>query len=285
MPTAAWKPRSSSRSVPDRTPRGTGRIRVLLVDDEPLVRRGIRAFLADEPDVAVIGECGTGLEAVDAIRAERPDLVFLDVQMPELDGLGVLDALDEDERPPALVFVTAYDAYALRAFELHAVDYLLKPFDEARFRTALARARQRLASAGAATIPAAADSRLEALLRELRPAPAPAYAERLLVRSANRLLPVAVADIDWIEAADNYVRLHVGSRRCALRETIRSLEGRLDPRFFVRVHRSTIVNLDRVQEVRPLPSGDCTLLLTDGTQLSLSRNWRETFEARFGGAR
>jgi two-component system LytT family response regulator len=253
----------------------------LLVDDEALVRRGIRGFLAGEPDLVVIGECGNGLEAVDVIRAERPDLVFLDVQMPELDGLGVIDALDEEERPPALVFVTAYDAYALRAFEVHAVDYLLKPFDERRFRTALGRARQRLASTG--TGPPPADPRLESLLRELRPAPA--YADRLLVRTGNRLVPVAVADIDWFEAADNYVRLHVGRERYALRETIRSLEARLDPRRFARVHRSTIVNLDRVREVRPLPSGDCSLILTGGTELMLSRSWREAFEARFGGAR
>jgi two-component system LytT family response regulator len=256
-------------------------IRVLLVDDEALVRRGIRSFLAGEPGITVIGECGNGLEAVDAIRAERPDLVFLDVQMPELDGLGVIDALDDDERPPALIFVTAYDAYALRAFELHAVDYLLKPFDQHRFHTALGRARQRLASSG--TGPPFADPRLESLLRELRPAPA--YADRLLVRTGNRLVPVAVAGIDWIEAADNYVRLHVGTERYALRETIRSLEARLDPRCFARVHRSSIVNLDRVREVRPLPSGDCTLVLAGGTELMLSRSWREAFEARFGGAR
>ena len=256
-------------------------IRALLVDDEALVRRGIRAFLAGERDIDVIGECGNGLEAVDAIRAERPDLVFLDVQMPELDGLGVIDALDEDERPPALVFVTAYDAYALRAFEVHAVDYLLKPFDEHRFHTALGRARQRLARSGTGS--PAVDSRLESLLRELRPAPA--YAERLLVRTANRLVPVPVAGIDWIEAADNYVRLHIGPERYALRETIRSLEARLDPRRFARVHRSTIVNLDRVREVRPLPSGDCSVILTDGTAVMLSRSWRPAFEARFGGAR
>jgi len=231
----------------------------------------------------VIGECGNGLEAVDVIRAEKPDLVFLDVQMPELDGLGVLDALDTDELPPALVFVTAYDAYALRAFEVHAVDYLLKPFDEGRFRTALTRARQRLAGSGPGATTAPPDARLEALLRQLRPAPA--YADLLLVRTANRLVPVAVAVVDWIEAADNYVRLHVGAERYALRETIKSLESRLDPRRFVRIHRSTIVSLDRIREVRPQPSGDCTVVLTDGTELTLSRGWREAFEARFGGAR
>ena len=264
-------------------PGGPGGIRALLVDDESLVRRGIRGFLAAEPDIVVIGECGNGLEAVDAIRAEKPDLVFLDVQMPELDGLGVLDALDDDERPPALVFVTAYDAYALRAFEEHAVDYLLKPFDEGRFRTALARARQRLAGSGPGAMSHSPDGRLTSLLRELRPTPV--YADRLLVRTANRLVPVAVAGIDWIEAADNYVRLHVGAERYALRETIRSLESRLDPRRFARIHRSTIVSLDRIREVRPLPSGDCTVVLADGTELMLSRSWREAFEARFGGAR
>ncbi|HEU4698838.1 MAG TPA: LytTR family DNA-binding domain-containing protein [Gemmatimonadales bacterium] len=261
------------------------------MDDEPLVRRGLRAVLAAEPDVAVIGECGDGREAVRRIRAERPDLVFLDVQMPELDGLGVVDALAADERPPALVFVTAYDAYALRAFEVHAVDYLLKPFDEARLRTALARARQRL---GATRVPADG-ARLAALLAELRPAAAapergvahrPDRAlERFLVRTGDRLLPVAVTAVDWIEAADNYVRLHVGAERHALRETIKALEAQLDARRFARIHRSTIVNLDRVRELRPLPSGDCAVLLHDGTRLTLSRSFRAAFEARFGRAR
>jgi two-component system LytT family response regulator len=252
------------------------RIRALLVDDEPLVRRGIRAFLAEEPDVVVVGECRDGVEALAAIRAERPDLVFLDVQMPELDGLSALAALAPEERPPAVVFVTAYDAYALRAFDLHAVDYLLKPFDEQRFRTALARARGRLGGGGRL------DARLAALLAELRPQPGPEPADRLVVRTAGRVVLVPAAEIDWIEAADNYVRVHAAGQRHVLRETIKGLEAQLDPRRFVRIHRSAIVNLDRVRELRALPSGDFAVLLSTGAKLTLSRTYRDVVERRLG---
>lgn len=252
------------------------KIRCLLVDDEPLVRRGIRAFLADEPDVDVIGECRNGVEALAEIQAHAPDLVFLDVQMPELDGLGVVQAL-RAERMPAIVFVTAYDAYALKAFEVHAVDYLLKPFDEARFRTALGRARERLGGSRDGL-----ERRLDALLADLRP---PAYLERLAVRNGSRTLFVDVASVDWLEAADNYVRVHALGARHLIRETLKALESQLDPRRFARIHRSAIVNLDRVREVRVLPSGDHAVRLAGGAELTLGRAYREGFEARILGRR
>jgi two-component system LytT family response regulator len=215
-------------------------LRALLVDDEPLVRRGLRTFLAAEPDVDVVGECRDGREAVEQVRALRPDLVFLDVQMPELDGFGVLDALGGDV-PPAVVFVTAFDAYAIRAFDVHAVDYLLKPFDETRFRTAMARVRERLARAVPSHPPAVAapagadlearidarlDARLDALLGQLRDdgrLPRAEWLTRIAIRETDRVTYVAVTDVDWLEADDNYVRVH--ARGCArlVRETLKSL--------------------------------------------------------------
>lgn len=260
-------------------------IRALLVDDEPLVRRGMRAFLAAEADIEIMAECRNGREAVAAVAAHSPELMFLDVQMPEMNGLEVLEALGE-RRPPAIIFVTAFDAYALRAFEEHAVDYLLKPFDEERFRTALARARQRLAAASVAEAGSTSlddtDRRLAALLAELRPRPT--YLTRLMVKSGRRVVLVDTADIEWLEAADNYVRVHVAGARHLLRETIRSLEAQLDPAHFIRIHRSAIVNLERVRELRALPSGDWTVVLQGGAQLILSRSYREAFERRLGRA-
>ena len=249
-------------------------IRCLLVDDEPLVRRGIRAFLAAEPDVDVIGEARNGVEALTAIGESAPDLVFLDVQMPELDGLGVVASLPPDRRP-AIVFVTAYDAYALKAFEVHAVDYLLKPFDEARFLVALGRARERLAGAREGL-----DRRLDALLADLRP---PTHLERLAIRRGDRTLFVDVASIDWLEAADNYVKVHALGTRHLIRETLKTLEAQLDPRRFARIHRSAIVNLDRVREVRVLPRGDHAVRLASGTEIMLGRGYRDAFEARMLG--
>ena len=250
-------------------------LRVVLVDDEPLVRRGIRAFLAEERDVEVVGEARNGAEAVSAIEALSPDLVFLDVQMPGLDGFGVVAEVGLD-RMPAVVFVTAFDEYALRAFDVHAVDYLLKPFDEPRFRTALARARQRVgARAGDRSSPD-----LAALLAELRPRAE--YAERLLVKGNERVVVVSVDDVDYVEAADNYVRLQTRGGRHLMRETIKGLEARLDPRRFARIHRSTIVNLGRVRELQPLFNGEMAVVLKDGTTLTMSRGYRDAFVERFG---
>lgn len=254
--------------------RGSPVIRVLIVDDEPLVRRGIGALLAEEAGIEVVGEARNGTEAVTQIRSTAPDLVFLDVQMPGLDGLGVLATLEPEERP-AVVFVTAFDQYAVRAFDLHAVDYLLKPFDDERFRTALARVRGRLRGGQAEAERAA----ISALLAELRGTPA--GPDRLAVRESGHIVLVPVDEIDWIEAADNYVRLHRGKQYHLLRESIARLEETLDRRRFARIHRSAMVNLSRVKALEPAPGGEYDVILMDGRRLTLSRGYRDRFQERF----
>lgn len=249
-------------------------LRVLIVDDEPLARQGLRGYLDDESGVTVIGECGSGAEAVAVIRKDAPDVVFLDVQMPGLDGFGVLAEL-VGGWVPIVVFVTAYDDYALRAFEVNAVDYLLKPYDRARFRSALGRARHRVASDRGEP-----GSVLASLLASV--GTGGRYTARFLVRTGGRVYFVPVGDVDWIEAADNYVRLHVGGRMHSLRETLAHLSDILDPTGFVRVHRSAIVQIDRIRELRPLPSGDGVLVLRDGTTVPLSRGYRDEFRQRVG---
>jgi two-component system, LytTR family, response regulator len=249
-------------------------LRVLVVDDEPLVREGIRVFLEREANVLVLGEARNGEEAVASIRELRPDLVLLDVQMPGMDGLAVVAALAPEERP-AIVFVTAYSEYAIRAFDLHAVDYLLKPFDAERFATALRRARARMAEGKA--------DRLEALLATLRPAPA--YPERLLLKQDGTVVVVLADDIDWIEAADNYVKIHARTGRYMVRESMKELEAKLDPARFARAHRSTIVNLSRVKSLDPLAAGEYIITLTAGTRLTLSRGYRDGFKSRLAFAR
>ena len=248
-------------------------LRVLIADDEPLARRGLRGWLASDPDLTVVAEARNGAEAVELIRAHRPDLVFLDVQMPGLDGLGVLSALGSD-LPPAVVFVTAFDQYALQAFDHHAVDYLLKPVEEGRFRTALARARARV-TAGRP------DAQLRSLLAEWRPAAAQ-WLELIPTRSGSKVTLVPVDEVEWFEAADNYVRVHAGGRRHVMRETMKALDGRLDPKRFVRVHRGAIVALARIKELEALPSGDYRITLTGGATVPLSRTYVDAFEARVG---
>jgi len=223
-------------------------LRVVIVDDEPLVRDGLRAMLADTPGMVVVGEACDGVEAVDVIDRERPDLVFLDVQMPERDGFAVLEALGDIELP-AVVFVTAYDQYAVRAFDIHAADYLLKPFGEDRFRVAVDRVRARLAERDGAAGRRNSRADVRALLEELRRRDG--FAERLLVKDDGRVFVVQTDDIHWIEAADNYVRLHARRRAYLMRESIKSLEQRLDPRRFVRAHRSAIVNVSQILELVP----------------------------------
>jgi two-component system LytT family response regulator len=259
-------------------------LRVVIVDDEPLVRDGLRGMLADEPGMHVVGEACDGSDAIALIEAERPDIVFLDVQMPEQDGFSVLEAIG-DPPVPAVIFVTAYDQYAIRAFDIHAADYLLKPFDEGRFRIALERVRARLASVRApctSTDVAGSHSATEVqlLLAELQRRDR--YADRLLVKGDGRVLVVQAGDIDWIEAADNYVRLHTSRRTHLMREPIKTLEQRLDPRRFVRVHRSAIVNVARIEELRPLPSGELSIVLVSGERLPLGRRFRAAFMTRFG---
>ncbi|HKG95743.1 MAG TPA: LytTR family transcriptional regulator DNA-binding domain-containing protein [Gemmatimonadaceae bacterium] len=247
-------------------------IRTLIVDDEALARRGLRTLLRDDPEVEVVGECRDGREAVAAIRERRPELVYLDVQMPALDGFAVIDAVGV-EAMPAVVFVTAYDEHALRAFEVHALDYLLKPFDRDRFARSLDRAK-RLVRAAA---PAPSSGDLAALLRDLRAAPPapPRYAERLLVKHDGRIYFVPAADVDWVEAAGNYLRIHAGAERHLLHETMNALEERLDPARFVRVHRSAIVNVDRIREIQPWFHGGLVIILKTGARVTASRTYKD----------
>jgi len=251
------------------------KLRVLIVDDEPLARERIRALLRDAPDAEVVGECGDGRRALAAIRRRRPDLLFLDVQMPELDGFAVLRALDPTELP-AVIFVTAYDRYALRAFEVHALDYLLKPFDRERFHRALARARTQIERDRRGTL----DARLLALLEDLRPGRK--RLERLVVKEGGRVFFLRAEEIDWVEAQGNYARLHIGRETHLVRETMARLEAGLDPKQFARIHRSTIVNLERVRELLPDFHGDSVVVLRDATRLTLSRGYRERFRELLG---
>lgn len=243
----------------------------MIVDDEPIARRNIRALLALDPDVEIMGECGSGAKAVKLIQANPPDLLFLDIQMPEMSGFDVLKKIDIN-RVPAIIFVTAFDQYALRAFEVQALDYLLKPFDDERFEQAVARAKSQIEQREAAQL----KKKLLALM-EIEERDKPDYAEKFLIRSASRVFFVRADEIDWIEAADYYVRLHVGNHAHMLRETMAELETRLDPEKFLRIHRSVIVNLSRVREAQ-MKGGECALILHDGTSLKLSRSRREQIE-------
>jgi len=234
-----------------------GRIRALVVDDEPLARSNLTVLLRRDPEVDVVRECGSGMEALAEIRDSKPDLVFLDVQMPECDGFDVLEMLGGD-LPPAVVFVTAYDQYALRAFEAGALDYLLKPFDNARFDRALGRAKERLAHAR-------------------NPPP---MLERFAVKSAGQVSFLKASEIDWIEAADYYSCLHVGARTHLLRRSMAELDEELDQATFCRIHRSTIVRLDRVRGLKLNENGEYDVLLEDGTKLRLSRRYRKQLQSR-----
>jgi len=253
------------------------KIRVLVVDDEPLARERVRALLAPEPDVELIGECSDGASAVEAIRRQSPDLVFLDVQMPELDGFGVLGEVGRDKMP-AVIFVTAHDQFALKAFDVHAVDYLLKPFDKERFKTALGRALDQIQRRQTGDL----SQRLSALLADVRPETRPKHLERLAIKSSGRVVFVKVDDIDWIEAADNYVSLHVGAEEHLHRETMASIEGQLPLTKFMRISRSTIVNVDRIKELQPLFHGEYAVILRNGTRLTLSRSYRDKLDQLMG---
>ncbi len=246
-------------------------IRALIVEDEPLMRERLRGLLAEEPDVECVGECANGTEAVAAIDADRPDLVFLDVQMPGLDGFEVIEAVGV-ERMPATVFVTAYDRYALKAFEVQALDYLLKPFNRPRFREALGRARARLRQGPGPEV----QELLRGLLDDVRAASRPP--RRLVVRADSRITLVKPEEVDWVEAAGNYVRLHVGKDEHLLRATMDGVEAQLPAGQFVRIHRSTIVNLERIQALEPTFHGDYVIQLRDGTELPLSRTYRPALE-------
>ena len=252
------------------------RLRALVADDEPLARETVRVLLDRTDDVELAWEAACGRSAVGAIRAHAPDLVFLDVQMPHLDGFGVVEAVGP-EAMPATVFVTAFDHHALRAFDAAAVDYLVKPFDDARFGRALDRARALAARRTEDDLPA----RLRALLDGGSAEAAPC--ERLLVREGNKLSVVRTDALDWAEAAGDYVALHVGARTHLLRDTLSGLAARLDPARFVRVHRSALVCVDRVRDVRLTAAGDARVFLRDGTEVRASRRYWKELEARLGG--
>jgi two-component system, LytTR family, response regulator len=235
------------------------KIRAVIVDDEPLARTNLSLLLKLDPEIDVVSECGSGVDAPKEIRRIKPDLLFLDVQMPECDGFDVLELLGKD-MPPAVVFVTAYDQYALRAFEAGALDYLLKPFDDARFDLALNRAKQKIT----------------------RGKDRPRTLEYLTVKSAGQVAFVSLSSIDWIEAADYYVGLHVGPKTHLLRRSITELEQDLDANVFLRIHRSTIVNLNRIRGLKLNEDGEYTVLLESGTRLRMSRRYRKPLQDRLG---
>jgi two-component system LytT family response regulator len=278
-------------------------IRTLVVDDEPLAREGVRLLLAGDPEVEVVGEAGNGPEAVECLRALRPDLVLLDVQMPELNGFEVLAKLAPEE-VPAVIFVTAYDKYALRAFDIHALDYLLKPFRDERFHDALRRVKtqlrltrasdlgQRLLSVlstygdreralqglvGGTTTPVPLPP-TRAGAPDGQPGAAAKYLTRLAIKDVGRVVFLEVDEIDWIEAADYYVQIHTGDQSYLHRETMQSLEARLDPERFMRIHRSAIVNHSRIKELRSEGRRDLVAVLANGTELKVARSHREKFQ-------
>lgn len=246
-------------------------MRTLIVDDERPARELISTLLRAEPDIEVIGECGNGPDAVAAIRKGSPDLVFLDVQMPGLDGFGVLAALDS-ERLPLIIFVTAYDKHAVRAFEVHALDYLLKPFEYGRLHESVERARDCLQKRS----PEIYGERLLALLEELQ-TKARSW-DRMLIRETGRITFLKPDEIDWIEAEGNYLRLHADKKSYLLRETMNAAEARLATKKFLRVSRSILVNLERIEQWQPLFHGDSILILRDGTRLTVSRSYREKLD-------
>ena len=279
----------------DRTTRNEAPavIRALIVDDEPLARRGIRARLERAGGYTVVAECASGREAIAAIREHAPSVVFLDVQMPGIDGFGVIEEIGP-EHMPVVIFVTAYDTHALRAFEAHAFDYLLKPIDDDRFATTLDRARRRVVEREESEVA----RRLAALMHDLRPAltaaeasharrpdptdAAPAAPNRLVIRDRDRVLFVDVGDVDWIGADGDYVRIHTAGKSHLVRDTMAAMEQRLDPAKFVRIHRSAIVNVARIRELRPYSSREYAVILHDGTRLRLSRRYRGRLRGRFG---
>jgi two-component system LytT family response regulator len=242
------------------------KVRTLIADDESLARERLRQLLAGHPEIELIGECKDGREAVGVIQEKSPDLIFLDIQMPELDGFAVLGAINT-EPMPIIVFVTAHDKFALQAFEVHAVDYLLKPFDRERFESALRRALEQVKHREQARSQAQA-----AILAEVRAPSKPA--ERLSIKSGGRITILKTADIAWIQAAHNHIEIHEDKQSHLLRETISGIEQKLPPERFVRISRSVIVNVDRVKELKPLLHGEYEVTLQNGTRLTLSRRHR-----------
>jgi len=270
-------------------------IRAIIVDDELLARRGIRARLERAGGYSVVAECASGREAVAAIREHKPSVVFLDVQMPGVDGFDVIDEIGADQMP-VVIFVTAFDNHALKAFDAHAFDYLLKPIDDDRFATTIDRVKRRVVEREESEVA----RRLAALMQDLRPAlenaeqsgaarrietndaPAGGPVSRIVVRERDRVLLIDVGDIDWIGADGDYVRIHASGKSHLIRDTMAAMEQRLDPASFVRIHRSTIVNSTRIREMRPYSTREYAVILRDGTRLRLSRRYRERLRSHFG---
>lgn len=251
------------------------KIRAVIVDDEPLARRRVRKLLSADSEIDIICECSNGNDAITTLQTQNPHLVFLDVQMPQINGFDVLEAIDK-EKMPLVIFVTAYDKYAVRAFEVHAIDYLLKPYSVSRFQEAVQQAKHRLQTECNEEITARTFALLEELKNNI------GYLERLTVKTNDCVLFIKVADIDWIEAHDKYVRLHVGKESHLLREAIGNLEARLDPKKFLRIHRSHIVNIDRIQKLEAWFHNEYQVVLRDGTKLIMSRSQRKRLSEILG---
>jgi len=249
-------------------------IRTLNIDDVQLARERLKRCLVDEPDVQVVGECDNGTNAVESIRALSPDLIFLDVQMPALDGFGVLEAL-KSEHTPVVIFVTAYNEYAIQAFDVNALDYLLKPVDCARLSKAVERAKTQLAQPAPDL-----DSRFRAMLEDIKASSK--FLKRLTIKLTGHTILLPIDEIDWIESYGNYLKLHAGAESHLIRGTMQSLESKLDPEKFVRVHRSAIVNIEKIKAIYPRSNGDQDLVLQNGQQLMLSRKFRDRFFAALG---
>jgi len=250
-------------------------IRVLIVDDEPLARKRLRQFLNADSEILIVGECANGAETLVAARELAPDLIFLDVQMPGMDGLAVSEALDE-KGSPLFIFVTAYEQYAVQAFDAQAVDYLLKPFDRARFARALRRAKERLREKDRDEL----NRQILGMLSEIKDRPQ--YLDRLVIKNNDRVFVLKTDEIDWIEAEGNYVRIHFGKQSSLMRETLTRLAAQLDPRKFPRIHRSQMVNIDCIQELQPWSHRDWRIILRSGAELRLSRNYRDRLQQLLG---
>jgi two-component system LytT family response regulator len=244
------------------------KITALIVDDEPLARKFIRRMLENDRSIEIVGECGNGKEAVAAVLEKKPDLVFLDIQMPEMDGFTMIETLGI-ENLPNIVFVTAYEQYAIRAFEIHALDYLLKPFDQPRFEKAMKHAREKFANQQQNQ---SEQKQIAALLENLKQKPR--FLDRLVIKADGRIVFLKTEDIDWIEADDKYVHLHAGNKSHLVRQTLGAMEAQLDTQKFIRVHRSAIVNIGRIKELQPMFTGEHTIILENGTKLTLSRTYK-----------
>ena len=251
-------------------------IRTLIVDDEPEARLGLRSLLESDDQISVIGECSGGNEALESISLYKPDLVLLDIQMPDMNGFDVIRNVESDTLP-VVIFVTAYDQYSLKAFEVHAIDYVLKPFTNKRFKEAISQAKEKIRSQKDLS---KLTERMNALLARFDEQPprvpnaTPTYLQRIAVKEGDRITFLNVEQIDWIEAADNYICLHVGRKKFLLRSKLGDIEKQLNPNHFLRIHRSRIVRIDGIREMVPLGSGDCILILKDGTELTSSRTYR-----------